>query len=374
MFALVIGLGGFGAVTAAPQVFVSPIAPPGPQALLSPLTVPQTVTSSEDPVKGWKLLYSPPVPDLFSGAASYAYPIEVPAGRNGLQPSVNLVYSSRAMDGLLDIGAIDPGPIALGWSLNFMDIVREGVHDWYDGAHYTQSFPDQFSLLIDATGLMFYQARYYSQAIGRFVSADTIVPDFSNPQSLNRFSYGYNNPLGFVDPSGHDPLDQEWIDAFRAVHHREPSTYDRLIRLFSIAFPDEWNNNGWQKFYNPDGTLRSDEMIHDVLINAPAGRDWSRVPDALAALAGYYTPDESEKYVRDIGSLFGGLPDRVDEPSIEKATTEPPLPRHHWAYLGRSGIPASFSNDVDGNVHHWAWALTLGVLSKTMGDRFEHGA
>ncbi|MBN2098079.1 MAG: hypothetical protein JW753_00625 [Dehalococcoidia bacterium] len=31
--------------------------------------------------------------------------------------------------------------------------------------------------------------------MGRFISADTVVPDFSNPQSLNRYSYCWNNAL-----------------------------------------------------------------------------------------------------------------------------------------------------------------------------------
>ena len=38
--------------------------------------------------------------------------------------------------------------------------------------------------------------------IGRFVSADTVVPDFGNPQALNRYAYTLNNPLRFTDPSG----------------------------------------------------------------------------------------------------------------------------------------------------------------------------
>ena len=38
---------------------------------------------------------------------------------------------------------------------------------------------------------------------GRFLSADTIVPNPSNPQSLNRFSYVRNNPLKYTDPTGH---------------------------------------------------------------------------------------------------------------------------------------------------------------------------
>jgi len=50
---------------------------------------------------------------------------------------------------------------------------------------------------------MHYGARYYDPVIGRFVSADTIVPDMSNPQDLNRFSYVRNNPLRYTDPTGH---------------------------------------------------------------------------------------------------------------------------------------------------------------------------
>jgi RHS repeat-associated protein len=56
--------------------------------------------------------------------------------------------------------------------------------------------------LDDETGLYNYGARYYDPAIGRFVSADSIVPDFSDPQSLNRYSYCRNNPVIITDPSG----------------------------------------------------------------------------------------------------------------------------------------------------------------------------
>jgi hypothetical protein len=35
------------------------------------------------------------------------------------------------------------------------------------------------------------------------VQADTLVPDLFDPQSLNRYSYVLNNPLKYVDPSGH---------------------------------------------------------------------------------------------------------------------------------------------------------------------------
>ena len=38
--------------------------------------------------------------------------------------------------------------------------------------------------------------------VGMFITPDSIVPDFSNPQCLNRYAYCLNNPLMYVDPSG----------------------------------------------------------------------------------------------------------------------------------------------------------------------------
>jgi RHS repeat-associated protein len=109
--------------------------------------------------------------------------------------------------------------------------------------------------ILDGTGLLFYTARYYDPALGRFISADTVVPGNAsggmegvavkpltvgfhetqflgklngenklgfwfqlsdeerqqagspwgpaNPQALNRYAYVQNNPLKYTDPSGH---------------------------------------------------------------------------------------------------------------------------------------------------------------------------
>ena len=56
----------------------------------------------------------------------------------------------------------------------------------------------------DETGLYNYKARLYDPILGRFISADSIVPQPGNLQALNRYSYCVNNPLVYVDPSGHD--------------------------------------------------------------------------------------------------------------------------------------------------------------------------
>ncbi len=52
-------------------------------------------------------------------------------------------------------------------------------------------------------GLVYMAARWYSPTLGRFISADTIVPDPANPQQFNRYSYALNNAVRYTDPSGH---------------------------------------------------------------------------------------------------------------------------------------------------------------------------
>jgi RHS repeat-associated protein len=56
------------------------------------------------------------------------------------------------------------------------------------------------------TGLDFAQARYFSSTEGRFTSPDTLLGSVANPQSLNRYAYVGNNPLGYSDPTGHLPV------------------------------------------------------------------------------------------------------------------------------------------------------------------------
>ena len=79
---------------------------------------------------------------------------------------------------------------------------------------------------LDGTGLLYYHARYYDPGLGRFISADSVVPGAGpltaaphdataqaawaaggggpgDPQALNRSSYARNNPLRYTDPTGH---------------------------------------------------------------------------------------------------------------------------------------------------------------------------
>ena len=53
--------------------------------------------------------------------------------------------------------------------------------------------------------------RYYSPTLARFIQQDSFTGSLTNGQSLNRFAYGLNNPLKFIDPSGNEGLVAEKI-------------------------------------------------------------------------------------------------------------------------------------------------------------------
>src|SRR5205807_872270 len=57
----------------------------------------------------------------------------------------------------------------------------------------------------DIHALTYMHARYYSAALGRFLSVDPMPGNSEAPQSWNRYSYTLNDPLNFTDPSGMRP-------------------------------------------------------------------------------------------------------------------------------------------------------------------------
>lgn len=55
--------------------------------------------------------------------------------------------------------------------------------------------------------LYYMHARYYNPNLGRFLSVDTGNAHPSTPQSWNRYAYGLNNPMRYVDPNGENAWD-----------------------------------------------------------------------------------------------------------------------------------------------------------------------
>ncbi len=63
---------------------------------------------------------------------------------------------------------------------------------------------------LDSTNLIDMESRMYDPRFGRFISPDPIIPDLYNTQHFNRYSYVNNNPITFIDPSGHQADPPGW--------------------------------------------------------------------------------------------------------------------------------------------------------------------
>jgi RHS repeat-associated core domain len=109
------------------------------------------------------------------------------------------------------------------------------------------------------TSTYYLRARYYRPSTGRFTQQDTYLGSHADPLSLNLYTYCHNNPIRYVDPSGHSPW---WGGIFT------PEEYDRLF-----AGKDEGYVNGNSSSSNSGG----------------GGNPWD----------GYITPEEYEQ-------VFGG--------------------------------------------------------------------
>lgn len=55
----------------------------------------------------------------------------------------------------------------------------------------------------DTTGLYYMNARYYAPENGRFISQDTYRGELNDPGQWHLYTYCANNPINYVDPSGH---------------------------------------------------------------------------------------------------------------------------------------------------------------------------
>ncbi len=64
----------------------------------------------------------------------------------------------------------------------------------------------------DEFDLINMNGRLYDPILGRMLSPDVVIQDEQNSQAYNRYSYCFNNPLRFADPSGYVVEDDWYVD------------------------------------------------------------------------------------------------------------------------------------------------------------------
>jgi RHS repeat-associated protein len=245
------------------------------------------------------------------------------------------------------------------------------------------------------SNLDYFDARYYSSTLGRFMIADwaakpTAVPYamFGNPQSLNLYSYVKNNPTTVGDPDGHlGGADDAVVAAVGAL------TIAVMATQMYYAMPPEQRNFGWaisqatssvvgmvrgwlnadnsaqsgeKKVPNPNGSKGAPDHQHtadeeaakmgpngqrEVRVPTPDGEKGSRVIDAAKVENGKVT--EATQVVRPTRT------GRLQRAKFGPPTTSKKQPEYspNWFRLDRSirhrvnkyGTPNTFLHVAGGS-------------------------
>jgi RHS repeat-associated protein len=133
----------------------------------------------------------------------------------------------------------------------------------------------------DATiGLYFYNARFYDPYLNRWIQPDIIVPDCQNPQSLNRYSYVYNNPLRFRDPTGNWP---EWLDRLRGATMQFVN--DMTFGAPTAIFGDAWQYEQNEAFQEGREIGRDASVATSIVLTVDGGKNAAAGLSALGPTA-----------------------------------------------------------------------------------------
>ena len=162
------------------------------------------------------------------------------------------------------------------------------------------------------TGLFWLSSRYYSPELGRFIQPDSI--EYLDPESingLNLYSYCYNNPISYSDPSGHIPVDTiidigfafwSFIDLLRNPSWENAGWFalDLACLIIPYATGGSTAVKGIVKGVNgADNLLDASKVPGYIMRNADdvvlLGQNMDRVYDASRKIGG--------------GIIYGGLDD-----------------------------------------------------------------
>lgn len=173
---------------------------------------------------------------------------------------------------------------------------------------------------LDSMGLVHMNGRVYDPVLGRFLSADSIIQAPNNTQSFNRYSYVFNNPLSYTDPSGNISVKQIVGIVVGAV-----------ITFYTAGAASGWVA-GWTVSATATGTVAN-----------------AAIAGALAGAAGGFASGAITT-----GSLKGAFRSAG------------------FGALGGAAFGA-IGQGLDGFAKVGAHALTGGVMSELQGGKFGHG-
>lgn len=161
---------------------------------------------------------------------------------------LNLIKSNLGSISLItdEIGSVEQVNYFDPWGRERKIITAASIKQWLaDNANFriankpitTRGFTGHEHLA--EVGLIHMNGRIYAPKLARFAQADPIIQDPLRVQSLNRYSYVWNNPLNATDPSGfmkQGMMPSQMTDD--PVEEKEPEKIEEVIVTGHIRWDD----------------------------------------------------------------------------------------------------------------------------------------
>jgi RHS repeat-associated protein len=202
-------------------------------------------------------------------------------------PSPAVKYLTIDMLGTLRVStAAFGGIVARNDYMPFGEEIGAGMGSRTTGQKYsaTDTTRQKFTGQIrdEEAKLDFFNARHYAFSLGRFTSPDSFGGKLSNPQTLNLYAYALNNPLKWVDPTGHfvDDPDTYYTDGNNILldsHKRRYKLRKETVNVHCFCSDDRFSASG----NTPPSAFPPPELPQSL-------QDWVPVWGSLREFAYYY--------------------------------------------------------------------------------------
>jgi hypothetical protein len=302
--------------------------------------------------------------DLFTGSASYAYPLDLPAGRAGLQPDLTIGYNSGIVDAMR--GRLNPQAswVGAGWNLDVGYISRKIQYD----ANGVPEIVGEYTLVLNGVS-----SKLVGIGSGQYRTEDERfwrIQRVSGAQSRDGKYWvvtttdGTQYRFGYTDETAGDSRHSAWWmvateegsgtpdqDHLKIVNYRwnldqVTDTHDNWIRYdyvaehnnFSFVWPPQryWDGERWRNDnylyweYNPCGGYECDFDWVDEYGNPM--RDHLKYMCNTAPIRGGYLSSITYSHPNPAYRIDFVVEERVDYPSKfrREGNSNPVSPQTFW--------------------------------------------
>jgi RHS repeat-associated protein len=175
----------------------------------------------------------------------------------------------------------------------------------------------------EESGLYYLNARYYDSVTARFISEDTYRGQAFDPLSLNLYTYCANNPIMYIDPTGHwkqgdEKLNQDARVAISRLTDLYYSTTDKAEKDRIVKEANEIRNNEANKATSTQNSPTAKAYAEAMKDGKVTGSEWLKISSTLddkstqSAIKDINLTSSTTKTGSIVESISNGLDEKKD--------------------------------------------------------------